>query len=213
VPLRRMYDSISINAIPINAQIVAGYVGGQWPTFASLAAHFPNAIRVSIAVNVLEDADVLDVERGDATPMQAVPWVQAMRNQGRTPTVYCNTSTWPAVKAAFSIATVPLPLWWRADYNGNPALEMGEVAHQYSSGAFDTSVVADYWPGIDDPPPSSHPKENAVLLFQDSTGIYFLTGAGTVHVPSVPDVQALEKAGVPLVPVSDTFSASLRSQV
>ncbi len=65
---------------------------------------------------------------------------------------------------------------------------------------------------VQPPAPIPDPKENAVLLFQDASGgIYFLTGAGTVHVPTVPDVQVLQAAGVPFAnPLSDTFSASLR---
>jgi GH25 family lysozyme M1 (1,4-beta-N-acetylmuramidase) len=60
-------------------------------------------------------------------------------------------------------------------------------------------------------PSPTDPKESAVLLFQDSTGIYFLTGAGTVHVPSVADVTLLRSLGVPFAnPLSDAFGASLR---
>jgi hypothetical protein len=59
------------------------------------------------------------------------------------------------------------------------------------------------------PAPGPRLKES-FMLFQDSTGIFFLTGAGTVHVPTVPDVQALQTVGVPLVQISDDFGATLR---
>ena len=213
--MRTLYDAITPENIPKDAVMVAGYTSGNWPTFPRLRAMFPNAILVSIAINAQHDAQVLDVERGDALPTEAPSWCLRQLARGQTPTIYCNTSTWPSVRAAFDSAKLSYPLWWRADYNGHAKLEMGEIAHQYADpGPYDISVVADYWPGVDRgpaPSPAPDPKENAVLLFQDSTGIYFLTGAGTVHVPSVADVAVLRAAGVPFAnPLSDTFGASLR---
>ena len=69
-----LYDSIDTSQLPSDAQAVAGYCGGRWPTFASLASLFPNAQRLSIAVNSSEDAAALDIENGDATVDDAPGW-------------------------------------------------------------------------------------------------------------------------------------------
>lgn len=88
-----MYDSIDISQIPKTAPAVAGYVGGRWPTFPKLKAKFPHAHRLSIAVAADEDADMLDIEKYDATPWQAPGWVRRQRARGiRRPAVYCSLS-------------------------------------------------------------------------------------------------------------------------
>lgn len=166
--MRTLFDSIDVARLPVDAQMVAGYVGGHWPTYGQLASRFPHAIRVSIAVNASEDAQVLDVETGDATPGQAPAWTARQRTWGRDPTVYCNTSTWPDVETAFRSARVPLAHWWRADYDGRAVLEMGEVAHQYRSDTatdLDWSVVADFWPGVDSGRPPSPQEDPHMSIF------------------------------------------------
>lgn len=172
--MRTMYDSTTPeHSIPASAAMVAGYVGGEWPNYSDICARWPDAVHVSIAVNAGEDAQVLDVETGDATPADAPAWAARQRARGQDPSVYCNTSTWPAVEQAFNSAEAALPHWWRADYNGQPALEMGEVAHQYRSDTaqnLDYSVVADYWPGVDPPPtaPTTDPLMEVVMTIAKS---------------------------------------------
>lgn len=73
-----MYDSVTLSDVPSNTQAVAGYVGGAWTTYPTLAIKFPKAKRVSIAVNATERADCLDIEPGDAVPAQAVGWYRMM---------------------------------------------------------------------------------------------------------------------------------------
>jgi hypothetical protein len=63
----------SASAIPKTAEAVAGYVGGHWPTYNQLVKDFPHAHKLSIAVFASEDADCLDIEKGDATPDQDRP--------------------------------------------------------------------------------------------------------------------------------------------
>lgn len=93
-----MYDSVTLTEIPANAEAVAGYVNGRWPTYTQLAAKWPHAHRVSIAVNAEADADCLDIENGDATPAQAPAWVRRQIMRGvKKPVVYANLSTMPAV--------------------------------------------------------------------------------------------------------------------
>jgi hypothetical protein len=88
-----MYDSVTVPDIPATAVAVAGYVGGNWPTFAQLVHDFPNAKKLSIAISASEDADMLDVENGDAVPQQAPAWVKRQHALGkRRPAVYCSLS-------------------------------------------------------------------------------------------------------------------------
>jgi hypothetical protein len=148
---RTMYDAVTVANIPAGASMVAGYVDGTYANMAAMTARFPNAVHVPIAVRASTNAGlVLDVETGDATPAQSVGWVVMRRAAGVDPSVYCNTSTWPAVKAAFSSAGVAPPHYWVAQYDGNPTVPAGAVAKQYSNpGPYDVSSVADVWPGVD----------------------------------------------------------------
>lgn len=118
-----MFDSINVTQIPLSAAAVAGYVGGNWPTFSKLAALFPHAHRLSIAVNAGEDADCLDVENGDATPEQAPDWVKRQLARGvKRPCIYCSISVAPTVldllaKAGIQRNAIRL---WTAHYTYKP---------------------------------------------------------------------------------------------
>ena len=111
-----MYDSIDPSQIPADAAVVAGYTGGSWPTYASLATRFPHARRVSIAVTASADADFLDIENGDATVGSAAGWYARQRARGVTrPGFYASASTMaasliPAYQAA-GISRRSLRLW------------------------------------------------------------------------------------------------------
>ena len=153
--LRVMYDAVTPRNIPASAEMVAGYVDGRYAWSAADWARFPGAVKVKIAVFAsTNDGHVLDVERGNATPVEAPGWVLKRRAAGVDPTVYCSAAAWPAVREAFAAAHVPEPHWWIAAYPGIGAtLYPGTVAHQYADpGPYDVSVVADYWPGVDRAP-------------------------------------------------------------
>jgi hypothetical protein len=149
---RIMYDAVAPSNIPASATMVAGYADGRYANMSQLKARFPHATVVSIAVHHTTAAQVLDVERGDATPPEAVLWcTQTMaRTSNKELTVYCNSSTWPQVRAAFQAARVTEPNYWIAQYDNNPRIPDSAVAKQYASNkGFDTSVVAGHWPGVD----------------------------------------------------------------
>lgn len=154
--MRIMFDSVTASAIPADAVMVAGYVDGVYRWAHADWDRFPNAVQVRIAVHPgTDDGQVLDVERGDATPAQAPAWVVARRAVGVDPSVYCSLAVWDEVKAAFAGAGVVEPHYWIAAYPGNgPNLYPGSVAHQYRDTGpngenVDMSVVADFWPGVD----------------------------------------------------------------
>lgn len=155
--MRIMYDSVTPTAIPRDAEIVAGYLPpSRYAWSAAEWRLFPRAVKVRIAIFAsVNDGHVLDVEPGDATPAQAPGWVRMRRAAGVDPTVYCNASTWPAVRAEFRRQRVREPHYWIAKYDNVARLPAGAVAKQYANppvhgrGHFDLSVVADYWPGVD----------------------------------------------------------------
>lgn len=169
--MRSMYDSVVASNIPSDAQMVAGYVdpdGMYTWTDADWARFSKSTIRVRIAGHPnTNDGHVLDVEKGDAEPQDAPGWVKMRRNAGMHPSVYCSLAVWDDVKYQFSVQGVALPEWWIAAYPGNgPNLYDGSVAHQYQDvGPYDISVVADYWPGVDEQPVPApiQPTEDDVL--------------------------------------------------
>jgi len=123
-----MYDDINVDLIPKDAVAVAGYIGGRWPTYPKVVAGWPKAKHLSIAVSTAYDADVLDVEPGDATPDQAAAWVKRqlkVRATGRPfnssrPVVYTNASHGQALVDKLEAAGLKYGqdfLWWSAHYD------------------------------------------------------------------------------------------------
>jgi hypothetical protein len=77
----------------VNAEAVAGYTSGAWPTYPKLLGLFPKAKKLSIAVSAEHDADCLDIENGDASPAQAPAWVRRQKARGvKKPVVYSSVS-------------------------------------------------------------------------------------------------------------------------
>ena len=120
-----MFDDIDLSLIPKDAPAVAGYVGGRWPTFSRLRSMFPSAKRVSIAVSASEDADILDIEAGDATNAEAASWFIRQRKQGaKRPGFYTSVSNVPALMGVLARAGVGRGDFrlWTAHYTGVPHL-------------------------------------------------------------------------------------------
>lgn len=109
-----MFDAVDIGQIPGDAPIVAGYVNGNYVTFNQLSARFPNARHLSIAVTA--DADVLDVEPGDAVADQVPAWYRRQKARGvARPVIYASVSRMtaeilPVLKQA-GIARSDVRLW------------------------------------------------------------------------------------------------------
>lgn len=158
---RIMYDSTNPMDIPLGAGVVAYYVDGAFQWSSAGLARFPNAVKVGIAVFAsTNDGVVLDVENGDATPMQATRWVPMRRSAGIVPSVYCNVSTLPVVRQAFQDAKVAEPYYWIANWDNVAVISSGAIAKQYADSNligqhYDLSIVADYWPGVDMTNPNS----------------------------------------------------------
>lgn len=149
-----MYDSVNVTQIPLDAEAVAGYVNGIWPTFSKLKAGFPRAHKLSVAVAAQYDADCLDVERGDALVADAPEWVQRqIARKVHRPVVYTSVSqarTLLDMLRARGIARDQIRLW-TAHYTHKPHRctavcgfgFTGEAdATQYSDHAFDRNLDA-----------------------------------------------------------------------
>lgn len=150
--VRTLYDTTDIPpvGVPRDAQMVAGYVNGLYQSYGPLVAWCPGAEHVSIAVSVRANADVLDIEQGDATPADAPAWVDRQIARGLwQPTLYCERSQWSQVKSAVGYRNVA---YWVADYTGSPHVIPGAAAVQYVNHGphgenVDMSlVVDDLWP-------------------------------------------------------------------
>lgn len=120
-----MYDDVNLALVPKTAKAVAGYVGGRWPTYGQLAKLFPAAKHLSIAVNAEQDAECLDIERGDATNAQAPVWIRRQISRGvQRPVVYTSTSNARDLLDlldASGIKRTDIRLW-TAHYTGRPHL-------------------------------------------------------------------------------------------
>lgn len=117
-----MYDDVNLSLIPKDAEVVAGYVNGRWVTFPKLAAEFPHAKHVSIAVTAEANAEVLDVERGDALISQVPNWVRRQLARGvDRPVVYCAVSDAKDVLKVLAYSGIPRRKvrLWTAHYTGH----------------------------------------------------------------------------------------------
>ena len=90
---RTMYDSTTPAAIPNSAEMVAGYINGDFTWTKEEWASFKGAAKVQISVKAVNEGHVLDIETGDATPDEAPGWIKARRQAGHErPTLYVNRS-------------------------------------------------------------------------------------------------------------------------
>lgn len=222
--MRTMWDSTTAGDIPAAATMVAGYVDAHYAWSAADWAHWRDAgarlVRIA-AWPSTNAGDVLDVETGNATPLEAPAWVTMRRAAGADPTVYCNTSTWPQLLAAFDRLGTARPHWWLAEYAASQAriaqlLALpGVVAVQYADealtgGHYDLSAVADHWPGVDpepepSPPPHHHQEDDDVRILDHGDGTVWLL-SGSLYVPIGPtgsaDEDSLYASGVTTAAIS-----------
>lgn len=118
-----MFDAVTWQNIPKDAEAVAGYVNGRWPTYNSVVKAHPKAHHLSIAVSSNADADCLDVEPGDATNFVAPAWVERQLARGvKRPCVYTSVSNAKALLAELArhgIMRSQIRLW-TAHYTFRP---------------------------------------------------------------------------------------------
>lgn len=134
-PTATMYDSVTLSQIPADGFAAAGYTSGLFTTWPSLVSGFPNAHKISIAINDQHAAMCLDVEPGDAVPSQVVGWIRFdIQNGFPHPCVYSSLFEYlnqikPLVEQA--------GLWnvifkWDADYTFIAHIDAGFDATQWT---------------------------------------------------------------------------------
>jgi peptidoglycan hydrolase-like protein with peptidoglycan-binding domain len=157
-------------------------VDGRWPTAHTLAARFPHAHLLTIAVDPAHDADCLDIETSDATPASAAAWFERQKARGvQRPCLYASVTTMqtgvmPVLKAA-GIDRSQVRLW-TAHYAGlhvcahDTCGELGLPADgtQWTAGAFgrdlDQSLLtADFFAV---PAPQPAPAPSPVPAWQEA---------------------------------------------
>ena len=138
VVIDTMYDAVNASAIPASAGYVAGYVDGpvsKWTT--TDWDRFQNARLLTITVTgATANADVIDVENGDATVQTAIDWITRYPNR----IIYLNKSTFEANQTALS-AIADKCRFWIADWTNIPHLYPGSIATQWTSGTYDQSLL------------------------------------------------------------------------
>lgn len=169
---RTMADAVDPTKLPAGLQAYAGYFNGAksaWTPAQLSNDVYPGAslVRIDVIGSAAAQCGVLDVETGDATPDHVPAWVDTRHHLGLDATVYCNLSTWPAVKAAVGSRAVR---YWIADPSPGVAHAIpGASAVQWLWAAgFDLSVITD---------PTWHPAPDPVWLTQARAALVSLTKA------------------------------------
>lgn len=205
-----MYDGINTLAAGIadkfpDAQLIAGYLNGDFAWTSAEFNLFPRSVHVTITITAsANEGDVLDVESGDATPGQAAEWIEKRKASGYyRPTIYCNLSTLPSLREA----TGDLILgedWdcWVADFTNEPhqvtapgTPKASCAATQFeSTDAFDlSSVFDDDWPHRTAPAKPKPPAKAPTKAPTEPTGIRVVTVTPTsvkLEWDTVPDATA-----------------------
>ena len=166
--MRTMYDSTNVSDIPHHgAQLVAGYIDGNYENYGKLTTVFPGvpAVPISVTGGGLDKIGpghgvALDIENGALTVHSGCLHFADLYNRGRVPVIYCSLALWPDVDHELDRYKIPAKhrYRWIAHYTGKAHLEAGSIATQYaapgngSPGHYDISAVAPYWPGIDPKP-------------------------------------------------------------
>ena len=149
------YDSVTTLDLPSGGDVYLAYNDGQYKNVGAVKARFPQAVIRSITTeSALHDldADIADCEKGDFIPASAVQWAKDKihANKGR-PTIYADTSTLPAVRAALRSAGLRGKVdLIEAHYDGVRKISRGTVGKQYqdpntSGGHWDTDVFLESW--------------------------------------------------------------------
>lgn len=156
-------DSTRASDIPHdNLAVVLGYGDGIFMWSSADWALFPNTIvPLSIVVFADDIGDILDVERGDASPSDVPGWVRRFnRPHRRKPTIYANRSTWPEVVSALQSAGIEVGAvdWAAATLDGTADVP-GAALVQYKGqdmthGHYDEWLILDPgWVGAAPPVP------------------------------------------------------------
>jgi hypothetical protein len=140
------YDSVTPGQIPAG-NVLATYADGPYAVSPSQISGAKWVLWIDVNGSDPTNAQVLDVEPGDATPTTAATWAQERltAHPNGYAVIYTMLSEWPAVKSA--IATLPSSMqshvrYWIADPTGVPHVVPGSSATQWDWGQnFDISTA------------------------------------------------------------------------
>ena len=195
-----MYDSLDVTAIPAGATFVAGYIDGEDRTWQALVRRFPKAHKESITRSPQFRADWLDVESGAAQPSDVPAWTAWMRSLGLIPGVYTTADNWSVIVTLCGARRIAPPLWWAADWTGEPHLVTGSVATQWTSpispvnpspGDYDVSLIGPNFP--------HRVKGKSVNLNLDTTRIASAIAAEVVAIGNQAHLPASVRAALGVV--------------
>jgi hypothetical protein len=133
-----IYDSVTPSSIPAGKDAAVYANGTYQATTAQVAGH--KHVQWIDTSGSRPDANVLDIEPGDATPAGAAAWVKAKlaKDPSATAILYTFKSNWAPTTA--SISTLPGSMqshvkYWIADPTGTPHILPGAAATQWYWGA------------------------------------------------------------------------------
>jgi hypothetical protein len=133
-----IYDSVTPSAIP-SGQRAAVYADGSYAASAAQTAGHGSVLWIDTNGSD-PNANVLDVEPGDATPAGAAVWAQQRLSQhpNSVAIIYTMRSDWSAVMA--NVANLPASMqshvrYWIADPTGVPHVVPGASATQWYWGS------------------------------------------------------------------------------
>jgi hypothetical protein len=125
-----MYDAVTPDNIPDSAEVVAGYIDGDYAWSKDDWNRWPDAQKVLITVTGSLIGNVADVENGDFTPEQASKWIEDKQREGRHGcTIYCSRANLETVREACRGHAYYV---WVADWTDEPHTIGGTCATQYS---------------------------------------------------------------------------------
>lgn len=207
-----MFDTVTAARLPADAELVAAYVDGTYANEAEVRARCPQATVVTITTRPPghPGANVADVETYDFTPEQGAAWAARELAAGRQPTLYCNRSTWPAVRYQVRAHGVAGRVsYWIAHYDGRAELIPGAVAKQYlerHDQNLDYGIAADFWPGVDPAPvppqPTAKEPEDMTIVYAPGRATCLLAAGRLWPLQSNAEKDAYVEAGVEVHAVS-----------
>lgn len=207
-----MYDAVNWEAIPAEAEAVAGYVDGaesEWPAEAWQKFTAAKIVR-HICTTGNNVGDTLDVENGDATNETAGPWIAKRVGAGAVEEelwLYTELDNYAALRSAVPGFTGG---FWIADWTGEEHDVEGAVATQWanpshnSGGDFDLSHLAVPAPAPSDPQPTAGAgagtgDEEMPLYATNTAGTGFVVASdlsGKRGLPDAADAAALIETGL-----------------
>jgi hypothetical protein len=148
--LARQYDSAP-GIFPPDATSVALYANGLYVWTRPLAHTWAKVLWIDVNGTAPDQASILDVETGDATPGHVPGWCTARLDAvpDSLLRLYCNLETWPAVRA--QVRTMPDDTrarvrYWIASPTGIQHLVPGSAATQWDWGEdWDISSYGPAW--------------------------------------------------------------------